>query len=183
MAGLQGHLLVASPYLADPNFHRTVVLMIHHGEDAAFGVVLNRLAEKTVQDLWAEVASTPCVSQGRVNIGGPVSGPLMAIHTNRSLGELEVLPGVYFSAQREHLEKLVRKPPSHLRLFIGHSGWAGGQLESELEQGSWLTLPATTELVFHDEVDLWKKVTQRVGREMLLSMLKIKHVPGDAELN
>jgi putative transcriptional regulator len=151
MRVLKGHFLVASPHLADPNFARTVVLLIHHSEEGAFGVVLNRPAENTIRDLWEKLGEGPCESTQHVHVGGPVSGPLLALHTDEALAEMEILPGLYFAAQREHLEKLLLQHPGHdFRLFIGHAGWAGGQLENELQQGAWLTTPATVQLIFGD---------------------------------
>jgi putative transcriptional regulator len=183
MDTLKGHLLVASPHLADPNFVRTVVLLIHHSEEGAFGVVLNRTADNTIKELWDQVGETPCESERRVNVGGPVAGPLMAIHTDRELAELEIVPGVYFAAQREHLEKLLLQKGRPYRVFVGHSGWGEGQLEHELEEGAWLTTPATADQVFDDDLDLWKKVAQHIGESMLTSTLKIKHLPTDPSMN
>ena len=183
MRDLTGHLLVASPHLADPNFVKTVVLLIHHSEDGAFGVVLNRPADNTIKDLWEQVGETPCESDRRVNVGGPVSGPLMAVHTNKHLAEMEILPGIYFAAQRNHLEELLLQTASPYRIFVGHSGWGGGQLESELKEGAWLTTPATIEHVFGDDSDLWRKVAQHIGESMLASVLKVKHVPADPSVN
>ena len=148
MQNLKGHLLVASPHLADPNFVKTVVLLIHHSEEGAFGVVLNRPADNTIKELWEQVGETPCESDRRVNVGGPVAGPLMAVHTDKQLGEMEILPGLYFAAQRDHLEELLRSTDRLFRIFVGHSGWGGGQLESELKEGAWLTTPATVDQVF-----------------------------------
>jgi putative transcriptional regulator len=183
MENLKGHLLVASPHLADPNFVKTVVLLIHHSEDGAFGVVLNRPADSTIQELWEQVAETPCEIERQVNVGGPVAGPLMAIHTDKRLAEMEILPGLYFAAQRDHLEKLLGQDGLQFRLFVGHSGWGGGQLESELKEGAWLTTPASVDAVFGEDSDLWKRVSQRIGESMLGSALKIKHVPEDPTVN
>ena len=123
MQNLKGHLLVASPHLADPNFVKTVVLLIHHSEEGAFGVVLNRPADNTIKELWEQVGETPCESDRRVNVGGPVAGPLMAVHTDKQLGEMEIFPGLYFAAQRDHLEELLRSTDRLFRIFVGHSGW------------------------------------------------------------
>ena len=183
MESLKGHLLVASPHLLDPNFVRTVVLLMHHNEDGAFGVVLNRPTESTLKELWEKVGESPCESEERVHLGGPVSGPLMAVHTDASLGEMEIVPGVYFAAQRDHLEGLIRQDEHAFRFFVGHSGWGGGQLENELKQGAWLTMPATSELVFYDHDDLWRKVTQHIGREMLVDILHLKDTPQDPSMN
>jgi len=183
MESLKGHLLVASPHLLDPNFVRTVVLLIHHSEEGSFGVVLNRPAENTVQELWEKVGEGTCGCQERVHVGGPVSGPLMALHEDPDLSELEVLPGVHFSAQREHLEHLIQQTDPTFRMFVGHSGWARGQLESEIRQGAWLTTPATAEWVFGAPMDLWHRVTQHIGDSFLTSVLKIKHKPPEPGLN
>jgi putative transcriptional regulator len=183
MKSLQGCLLVASPHLGDPNFARTVVLLVEHDEKGAFGVVLNRPVNKTIQELWAEVNEPPCHNRQHLNLGGPVSGPLMAIHNRKALSEMEVVPGVYFSAEKDHLEKLVQDSNARMKLFIGHSGWGGGQLERELEEGAWFTAPATSEHIFHDEYGMWKAIAGRVGVEVLAKSLGIKHVPANPEVN
>lgn len=183
MDTLQGHFLVASPHLLDPNFARSVVLLIQHSEDGAFGVVLNRPTESTVEELWSEVGDGECEDARHVHLGGPVSGPLIALHTDAALSEMEVVPGVFFSAQREHLEELVLRPDKPFRLFVGHSGWGEGQLDREMEEGSWLTLPATSEYVFYDDGDLWQRIAQKIGQTFLSSALKIKNIPPDASVN
>lgn len=185
MESLKGHLLVASPHLLDPNFVQTVVLLIEHTEEGAFGVVLNRPAENTVQELWAEVSegAAECNDPRHVHLGGPVSGPLIALHRDRSFSEMEIVPGVHFSAQRENLEGLLAQHKPSYRLFVGHSGWGGGQLENELEQGSWLTTRATADFVFRDDGELWKHVTQQIGRSILSATLHLKHIPPDPSAN
>ncbi len=183
MESLAGHLLIASPQLEDPNFARAVVLLIHHTPQGAFGVVLNRPSDSTIKELWNEVAQTPCENQRHVHLGGPVSGPLIALHTDRALAEMEILPGLFFAAQRENLERLIAHQEATYRLFVGHSGWGERQLERELEAGSWLTTPATVELVFFNEGNLWKRTAQQVGEAILLQTLKLKEFPPDASLN
>jgi len=180
---LEGHFLVASPHLLDPNFARSVVLLIQHNEEGAMGVVLNRSASKTICELWEELHEAHCDNSQHLNLGGPVSGPLLALHTDAKLGEMEILPGLYFSVAKEHLEQLVQQPGLRLKLFVGHSGWAGGQLEGELRQGAWLTVPASLDEVFQDEQEIWRLVSRKIGKQMLDSMLHIKHVPEDPSLN
>jgi len=183
MESLAGHLLIASPQLEDPNFARTVGLLIHRNPQGAFGVVLNRASDSTVQELWREVSQTPCDSQRHVHLGGPVSGPLIALHTDPALAEMEILPGLFFAAQRENIQRLIAGPETAYRLFLGHSGWSERQLEQELETGSWLTTPATLELVFYNEGDLWKRTAQQVGETLLIETLKLKDLPPDPSLN
>ena len=93
---LRGHLLIASPKLVDPNFHRTVVLMIQHTDDGALGLVLNRSTGKLLQNIWSEISEKPCDGELVLHLGGPVPGPLMALHTAEWLSDSEVLPGVFF---------------------------------------------------------------------------------------
>ncbi len=183
MKSLKGCFLVASPHLRDPNFVHTVVLLVHHSEDGAFGVVLNRPTESTIKELWEKVGESPCDSDRPVHLGGPVSGPLMAVHSDASLAEMEIIPGVYFAAQRDHLEKLLQRSEQEFIFFVGHSGWGGGQLENELKEGAWFTAPATAEFVFQSEDDLWRRVTQQIGQSMLTDILRIKGLPRDPSVN
>jgi len=183
MESLKGQFLVASPHLLDPNFIRTVVLMIHHTEDGAFGVVLNRPAENTVRELWEKVGVGHCESEERIHVGGPVPGPLMAVHADSGAAELEIAPGLYFAVQRENLERLVSQNAHPFRLFVGHAGWAAGQLEKELEQGAWLTTPATVELVFGDPFALWKRMARQIARAFWEDVLRQFPVPKDPAWN
>jgi len=179
MKSLQGQLLVASPHLQDPNFVRTVILLVQHSQEGAFGLVLNRPINKTVKELWAEVDEPPCECGKHLNLGGPVSGPLMALHTQKKLAEVEIMPGLYFSAEKGHLEQLVRHDPKKFKLFVGHSGWGSKQLENELKQGAWLTTPATVESIFLEESGLWKQVAGQIGKSMLAKALRLKQIPDE----
>ncbi len=85
MNSLQGYVLVASPHLLDSNFLRSVVLIIQHNDQGAFGVVLNRPTNNTIAQLWGLVSQTPCDNPSPVYVGGPVPGPLVAIHGDAAL--------------------------------------------------------------------------------------------------
>ena len=159
------------------------MLLIRHDEDGALGVVLNRPADKTLKELWESVSETPCHREERVNLGGPVPGPLMAIHTQPALADIEVLPGRVLRHGQGQAGVAGRREGDRLRVFVGHAGWGGGQLEGELEQGAWLTTPAAADHVFYDDTDLWETVTKSIGTSTLQSMLKIKEVPGDPSVN
>jgi len=183
MGSLQGHLLVATPRLPDENFSKTVALLVQHNEQGALGLVLNRPSGETVDQLWQRAGEGTCPSQQHVHLGGPVSGPLMAIHTAEHLGELKIMPGIFFSADRDHLDALVRQQDHQYRLFLGHSGWGAGQLEGELEYGAWLTTPATIEYIFHEEENLWEMVARHIGNSLLIEALRIKETPEDPSMN
>jgi putative transcriptional regulator len=179
---LRGHLLIAAPQLGDPNFVRTVILMIDHDENGAFGIVLNRPSDRTVKEVWDELDDS-CECLESINIGGPVVGPLLALHTQEYLAEAEVLPGLYLTAERENLDELVRQDYSTFRLFSGYSGWGEGQLEGELEQGGWITLKAKKEYVFVWDDDLWDRIGEEITRDVYRRGLKIKQFPTDPSLN
>jgi putative transcriptional regulator len=182
MDSLEGHLLLASPSLLDQNFVRTVVLLIQHNEDGALGLVLNRPTSKTVQELWHQVGESPCSCQRPVYLGGPVSGPLMAIHGKQDLAEIEIVSGIFFAAKKHNLDQLVNHDDLY-KVFIGHAGWGPGQLEGEIDQGAWSTTPATSDDVFDDGEDLWLRLMRRAESSSLQAMLNIKHVPPDVSLN
>ena len=182
MDSLEGRILVASAELLDPNFVHTVVLLIEHNDGGALGLVLNRPTSKTVGELWQQVGQPDCESRQPVHLGGPVSGPLMALHTHDGLAETEVVAGVYFAAKKQNLDELVRLDGVY-KVFIGHAGWGPGQLESEIEQGAWRIASVTSADVFDDAEDLWQRLLRRADASSLPVMLGIKHVPSDPSLN
>ncbi|PQO26020.1 YqgE/AlgH family protein [Blastopirellula marina] len=184
MQSLAGQFLIASPYLPDPNFLRTVVLMVQHDDEGALGLVLTRPIHVTVQEIWKNVSGESIDAPENVLQGGPVEGPLMALHQEEKLAELEVIPGVYFSSQRENIEPLIRESRNEFRLFLGYSGWGAQQLEAEMEVGGWLTLPATKEQVFETNNDLlWKSVSGEVGTNIMRESLNLKRMPQDPNMN
>ena len=159
---LQGQLLIAPAHLSDPNFAHTVVLMIQHDAKGAFGVVLNRPSGRSIQDVWTQVRGTTCSCAQEVHMGGPVTGPLVALHKEPALAEMRVLPGVYCSMGAERIEELVAEERAWIRFYAGYSGWGQGQLEAELATGSWLTTPASADEVFDTpDGQLWTKVVKR----------------------
>jgi putative transcriptional regulator len=169
--------------LLDPNFARALVLLVEHNEEGAFGVIVNRPVGKTLQELWREVGSAPCHSQQPVYLGGPVPGPLIAIHTMSAIAETEALPGVFFAAKKQHLDKLVLTEEPSYKIFVGHSGWGTGQLENELHQGDWRVTPATAELVFSPADDLCETVLRQIGHSLLKSILNLDNLPPDPTVN
>ncbi|MBC8875172.1 MAG: YqgE/AlgH family protein [Planctomycetes bacterium] len=183
MDTLRGQLLIASPRLPDANFYHTVVLIIHHDDQGAFGVVLNRLANNTVAEVWEMIADGPCENQQPINLGGPVAGPLMALHTSEACSENEILPGVHFTTQKDNLNRLVRERNHSFRIFSGYAGWAAGQLENEMQVGGWMTLPASDEYIFGDAEGMWKLASQEVGEGITFPLLGDVDVPDDPSFN
>ncbi len=183
MESLQGHLLVASPKLGDPNFFRAVVLLVRHSEEGAFGLVLNRPSNTPLKEVWGNVSDTLCTTDALIQHGGPCSGPLTAIHKEEFLSEDEVLPNLYFAASKDKLEHLVLKPTESARFYAGYSGWTAGQLDAELAEGAWFTAPAQPEHVFWPDEELWEKLCRQLSATTRLAGIKVRHEPPDPSMN
>ena len=184
MKSLQGHLLIASPHLPDPNFYRTVVLIVQHHEEGALGLVLNRPSCETVGSVLSSYTSSPLPNDVPVLIGGPIEGPLMAVHRLECCSEAEVITGVHFATERDHILQISSAEETPFHIFTGYSGWGMGQLENELKAGGWLTARATNEHIFETPTDqLWKQVTSNIGDSILRNGLGINVADSDPGLN
>lgn len=160
-------LLIAMPGLVDPNFFRSVVLVCAHSEEGAFGLVLNHPLDITIAEVCneAEVAWTGTGSE-RAFSGGPVErqrGWLVHESSRQFAGTQPVGEGLALSASQDALAAYGHEPTGRFRLMLGYAGWAPGQLEREIRQGSWLFAPATTRIVF-------EIAPGRAWREALLSV-------------
>ena len=183
MKSLKGHFLIASPHLADTNFYRSVVLVIQHDKEGAFGVVMNRPTDNTIADVWDLVSEASCDVREPVHVGGPVPGPLIAVHCDPVQGEVEIAEGIYFSSSKDSIVQIVSQPQGPFRLFVGYSGWGPGQLDDELQAGGWLTGPATRGDVFSNYEDLWNRVSRRIGLDILSPTIRRKQIPDDPSMN
>jgi putative transcriptional regulator len=183
VTSLQAHLLIASPELPEP-FHGSVVLLVRHNEEGALGLILNRRTNASVQDAWSKVSDVPCQRSESLFLGGPCEGPLVALHTDEFLLEMEIMPGLYFCAGKEKLETLAaRHDGQPVKFFAGYSGWSAGQLENEIARGSWSVMPARLEHVFAFEEELWQRSRRYVADAAWRARLGIKHLPADLRLN
>lgn len=165
MSSLAPCLLVASPLLLDPNFLHTVVLLVEHDENGAMGIVLNRALPLTLDKICAEshlIYSGP--DEDTAWRGGPVDPQrgIILVRGGLPAEEDTVLNFTDFvSFRKELLESLLVEPESMYRLYLGYAGWGPGQLELEMEQGAWVTLPLTAEWLFStDPKGLWQKAIQ-----------------------
>jgi len=161
---LRGHLLIAGPALVDPNFWRTVVLVGEHNEEGALGVVLNRSSETSVEEALPEFAEL-AEDMGSVHVGGPVQPSavvVLADFVDADAADSLVLDSVGFlpaEVDPSALGELKR-----VRVYVGYAGWGPGQLDGELEDGSWIVEPALAEDVFTDDPEgLWSVVLRRKG--------------------
>jgi putative transcriptional regulator len=156
MTSLVGSFLVAKPVLQDPNFVQTVVLLLRHNDEGAFGLVVNRLIE-------TDAVPFPVYS------GGPCSATgLILLHGHREwVGDEEnveeIAPGV-FIGDANCLERVAemreQQQEARYRVFAGYSGWGADQLERELAAGAWIIAPANGQLVFDTSLDeLWDRLS------------------------
>ena len=164
------YLLLAAPVMLDPNFSKTVVVMGHHTREGALGWIVNRLLGEPAIKLLAPPLDTAVHPETPLRLGGPVlTNGLVALFEGvvSDVESIEMAPGLHVSAAAEILPRLFAAPPSEGTpglLVMGYSGWAADQLESEMEEGSWLVLPWEPELVFTNDVDgLWERALARLG--------------------
>ena len=178
-----GRLLVAGPTLGDPNFDRTVVLMIQHSSDGALGLVLNRPTEVPLAEAlpgWGAVATDPSV----LHVGGPVeewSGWCLArAHQPEALVGFVPVVGDLGLVDLE-LDPLEVAASFHaVRLYAGYSGWGPGQLEHELAEDSWFVADAEPDDPFlPDGAALWRRILARQGGPLA----RLAHFPADPSLN
>jgi len=157
------------PQLTDPNFHRSVVQLVHHDEDGAFGLVINRRAGVAAGDLCDQL-EIPWRGDrdAEVGAGGPVQSETGWVLFGGAALDVpdsyRVANGVNFAGSLEGLRALGETPPERVRLFLGYAGWGGGQLEMELAQGAWLVVPSSAGIVFDGrEGEVWSRVLSELG--------------------
>lgn len=178
-----GKLLISEPFLNDPNFKRSVVLLADHGEEGTLGFILNQpsnlILKDLVPDLWE--ADYP------VFIGGPVEvDTIHFIHRcydKMASGE-EIAKGIYWGGNFETLKILVNSnsiQPHEVKFFLGYSGWSPLQLDEEIEQNTWIVSEKYhPDVVFaHNEEELWREVIINLGPKYA----HISNFPSDPSLN
>jgi putative transcriptional regulator len=183
--GTKGRLLVATPMLTDPNFERTVILMLEDNEDGALGLVLNRPSPLDVGEPlpdWAELSASPPV----VFVGGPVSRSSV-IALARCAGEPDISEETWTSvvgpigvldltADAALLHAMV----NDVRVFAGYAGWDQEQLRGEIAEGAWFVVDAVPEDATTDEPDgLWRRVLRRQPTPLCF----FAHYPDDVTAN
>jgi putative transcriptional regulator len=181
MDSARGQLLIAGPTLLDPNFRRTVVLVVEHTDEGALGLVLNRPSETSVREAIPELDELVDLDE-RVFIGGPVQPSAVIV-----LAEFEDATDAALIAFADVGVLATGPAPDEPiagvrrgRAFVGHSGWGPGQLDSELERGDWILEPAQNEDAFSTRAqDLWRAVLTRKGGSYAL----VARMPSDPSLN
>jgi putative transcriptional regulator len=168
--------------LADPNFRRTVILLCEHTTEGSFGLVLNRPTGHRI----SEVAAEGMPFDGDLGLGGPVQpDTLHYLHPygDDIDGALPVVDGVFWGGEFDHVQELLESgvvDAERFRFFLGYSGWGAGQLDEEHDEGSWIVLPATSDLVWAAaDAALWRRVLRTLGGEYAL----LSTYPDDPRMN
>ncbi len=177
-----GILLIADPFLKDPNFLRTVVLICEHDEHGSFGLVLNKPIDFTLNQLLEgfDAFKLPVFS------GGPMEAEkLFFVHQCPQLipNAIELCNGIYWGGNFETLTALVKNKSIDLKkvkFFVGYSGWDKQQLEDEIEEKSWVTVQTTKDLVFNTTSEaVWKESLIHLGGQYKMMV----NFPVDPQLN
>lgn len=177
-----GILLIADPFLKDPNFLRTVVFLCEHNEEGSFGFVINRRFENTLDELvdGLEGYKIP------VYYGGPVeqnSIHLLHQYADEIPDSREIMKGVYWGGDFTTVVKMIKEGTidfNKIRFFIGYSGWGEGQLDEELKEKTWLTVAASKRIVFlKDANEIWKASLHHLGGDYEMMV----NFPIDPQLN
>ena len=177
-----GIILIADPFLKDPNFLRTAVFLCDHQAEGSIGFVLNRKYEKNIGELITELemCSFP------VYYGGPVQrDTLHFLHQCPDLieGGVEIISGIYWGGDFDQVASLLKSDalePHMIRFYLGYSGWGEEQLSAELNEKTWLTTTGNTSLIFHKNVSLiWQDALKQLGGEYE----QLINYPLDPQLN
>ncbi len=179
----RGDLLISEPFLPDPNFERTVVLICENNQDGCIGFILNKPSKLNLGDVFEEFDNF----EKKLLVGGPVQQDsihflhrgALNINDGTKIGE-----GIYWGGNFEQLKILMqdgRVNPNDVLYFLGYSGWAPGQLDDELKENSWIVSPdATADQVFDlDPELLWREVLKNMGGKFRM----FSNYPTDPRLN
>ncbi len=179
-----GRLLVASPTLTDPNFRRTVVLLLDHNDEGALGIVVNRPLEVDVQAVlptWQPHVTAP----GRLFKGGPVAldsalGVVAVPGDDTEPVGVKRIIGALGLVDLDTPPEVVVGGVAGLRIFAGYAGWAAGQLEAEIDEGAWYVVDAEARDPFSDTPErLWSQVLRRQRGDLAF----LSTYPEDPALN
>ena len=177
LSSLSGQLLLAMPQMQDHRFARSVIYLCAHNESAAMGLVINKLiGSLTLGELLEQlkIPSPGLIGAPRVHFGGPVQQERGFVLHSADYTEKESMVvgnNLALTATADILRAIGRgEGPRRSLLALGYAGWGPGQLDNELQQNSWLTVPADEEIIFDDELDSkWQRALSKLGID--LSML------------
>ena len=176
-----GCLLIAEPFMGDPNFERSVILLCEHNAQGSFGLVLNQSSEFHLADLIKNNVYPDIL----VNYGGPVQRDtlhFLHIVPEKISGGVEIQKGLFWGGNFDKmLEKLNLGLISmgEIRFFIGYSGWGEGQLSQEIKRNSWIVSKTTTNNIMKNTKEYWRETLKNMGGDYKV----MANYPIDPRLN
>ncbi len=180
---LAGDLVIATPKLNETPFSQAVVLIVQQNETGTFGVVLNRPANEQVKRLWRTMTGyANSTAEQYISLGGPLSGPVFALHQDIDCSEQKVECGLYFATSPQNLKKLASESTMPYKIFFGAVAWQNGQLEQEIDSGAWVSCGGSKELIFADSEFQWELSLRNYGRHLWKS-IGIVNFPRNPEHN
>ena len=175
---LTGHLLIAMPAMQDPNFHRTVTYICEHSEQGALGIVINRPLDLDLGSVFEQMSlnpSDPSLAQQPVLQGGPVHQERgFVLHQAEDATEqqfdatLAVTDAIRVTTSQDILTAMARgQGPRRVVVALGYAGWGPGQLEQEMAQNAWLSVPAVPRIIFDTPFEQrWQQSARLLGIDM-----------------
>lgn len=167
---LAGLVLVSTNQANESPLAGAVCLVLHHENEGSMGLILNREFDHDLDSLWKVLKAPEDSHAGSVRFGGPFSGPIIALHCDEQLAEALAGTGVYVAAHLDKLQQLAAAPQGQVRFVIGQLQWNAGELEQEIFQGRWLPMPATPELVFAPEDEMWGRGMREAGNRFVTAV-------------
>jgi len=177
---LQEQMLIAMPAMADPNFVRSVTVLCQHSEEGAIGITINRESGFSLGEILSQLdigCDNEEIRELRVLEGGPVNADRgFVLHSPKKGFEssLEISTGIMVTSSRDVLAAIARgEGPDHYIVALGYAGWGNGQLESEMRENAWLSVPVDRAIVFDLPLqDRWERAVSKLG-------VDVKHLHGE----
>jgi len=179
----KGNILIAEPFLGDPNFERSVVLLCEHNAQGSFGFVLNQISHYTLKDV---IDDDETYIDMPLYVGGPVEQN--TLHFIHRLGDviedsIQISEGLYWGGNYEQLKTLLnigKVQEKDIRFFVGYSGWAEGQLDQELSEKVWIVSKTEASFIFDTPAkEFWRSILRNMGGKHKM----LSNYPIDPRLN
>lgn len=178
-----GTVLIASPFLKDPNFRGSVVFLANETAEGILGFILNRRTEQKLSDFWRPVFGYDCPISAYVYIGGPVAGPLAVLHRSARYADFQSGHNYYLTLEKKRIGELVSNEIEPLKFFLGQSGWTRDQLIEEIDCGAWHLLPPGETDLFRDDTEFWVRELQKSASRTFARVLGVHEFPENPEEN
>lgn len=170
---LRHHFLISMPGLQDPNFSRSITYICDHNEDGAMGLVVNRPMDLSINDIFEQLdlEQRPTLGEQLVMAGGPVERERgFVLHTDERQwnSSIAIGDGIRLTASADILEAMATSSgPGQTLVALGYAGWGAGQLEEEIAENSWLTVPASAQILFNTPCELrWAAAAKSLGFDL-----------------